>query len=48
MYFGGPVLNKTARMSTIGTGVFCCSCVKLQTDTLYEVFDEGERFLKGF
>lgn len=48
MYFGGPVLNKTARMAHLGTGVFCCGCVKLQNDSIYEIFDESERYLKGF
>lgn len=47
VYFGGPALNKTSRISDLGTGVFCCACIKFN-HPLIELIDEGERFLKGF
>lgn len=47
VYFGGPVFNKASRIADLGTGVFCCRCVKFSSP-LIEMFDEGERYLKGF
>jgi len=47
VYFGGPVFNKASRIADLGIGVFCCRCVKFSSP-LIEMFDEGERYLKGF
>lgn len=47
VYFAGPALNKTSRISDLGAGVFCCGCIKLNHPFI-ELIDEGERFLKGF
>lgn len=46
-FFGGPGFNKTSRITGMGMGIYCSSCIKLY-HPLIEIHDEGERYLKGF
>ncbi|KAF9761580.1 putative serine/threonine-protein kinase roco5 [Nosema granulosis] len=43
----GYGLNKSARFASMGEGVFCCKCVKLEHKNLVFV-SHGERYMKGF
>lgn len=45
--FYGPALNKAARLSSLGIGVFCCHCVWTKHPCIVYI-DHGLRHLGGF